>query len=83
MQSRSLSPSLYSTSSRGFSPLVAASLVVGALLLGKWLLGLLRMVQWGGRGKKRGRYVRDRGLGGKEVCISRFILQHSLEFDQS
>lgn len=69
LQSRSVSPSFYSSSSRGFSPFVAASLLILALLLGKWLLGLLKMVRWGGTGRKRGRYVRDRGLGGKEVSL--------------
>ena len=56
--------------SRGFSPLGAGLLLVAVLLLARWAWGLLRVVQWGPRGKRKGRWVRDRGLGGKMVTLT-------------
>lgn len=66
----SASPLLPYSKSRGFSPLGAGLLLVAALLLARWLWGLLRIVQWGPRGKRKGRWVRDRGLGGKMVSFA-------------
>ena len=52
---------------RAFTPIVTGLLLVVAVLVGQWLWGLLGRVDWARRGRQRGRWVRDRGLGGKMV----------------
>ena len=52
---------------RGYSPIAAGLLLMLAALFGRWLWGLLGRVDWARRGRQRGRWIRDRGLGGKMV----------------
>lgn len=68
-QQYSLTSPFAGSSPRTFSPIATVGLLVVAVLVARWLWGLLKMIQWGGGAKKKGRYVRDRGLGGKMVFI--------------
>lgn len=55
------------TTGRSFSPVTAGILAVAVLLVGRWLIGTIQLIKLRGSETRKGRWVRDRGLGGKLV----------------